>query len=233
MNSDVDPDLQPIELAVRLLQNRWAGIFGAVAAVHPSVQFDWVDEARAQGMSPVRRADFIGGRLAARQALVAAGLVDGTISVDDDGGPIFPRGYTGSIAHKHGRAVAVVGRTGSYDGIGVDLEYDEDRDEDKLAAEVVTASEERRLLDLRAVEPILSSPATLILAAKEAVYKAAFPITRKDFSFDEVELIFASDSRSFDAVCFPGYELVSVSGSYEIVSRWIVTIAVALPGSYV
>src|SRR5712692_4415634 len=120
-----------------------------------------------------------------------AGHTHPVVLTDSHGVPTFPDGYLGSISHKYGRAVAVATRA-QVVGVGIDLEFDESHDEECLRTEVITKAEQPMLNRIRAAEPYLLSPATLVLAAKEAVYKAVYPITQTAFAFDEVELGFVS-----------------------------------------
>jgi enterobactin synthetase component D len=126
-------------------------------------------------MNAARRLEYIGGRLAAKRALSQAGCGRLVVEADEQGVPVFPTGYLGSIGHKHGRAVAAVARTEIARGVGIDLEFDENHAEESLRAEVVTSAELPTLAAVSAAHPALLSPATLMLAA--AVYKAAFPLS--------------------------------------------------------
>jgi 4'-phosphopantetheinyl transferase EntD len=219
--------LEPLKRALLKLRERCPAICSAAALASSIKQLDPVEETCATHMTPARQAEFTGGRLAAKQALRDAGLGAPVVVADEQGVPIFPAGYVGSIAHKHGRAVAIAAKTAVAHSIGIDLEFDENHDEESLVAEIITEVEQPRLATICAAEPTLLSPATLVLAAKEAVYKAVFQITRTTFDFDDAEVLFATDSRSFRAVRFPGDEHLMVQGEYELVGRWIVAIAIA------
>lgn len=222
----VATDLRPIKKAIDKLCERYPAMCLAAALASPRDQLDDAGDAYAVGMTALRRVDFIGGRLAARQALNEAGYTDPVvIAVDAQGVPLFPQGYVGSIAHKHGRAVASVARAEVVYGIGIDLEFDENHDENSLVAEVVTEVEQSELTSIRAAEPTILSPATLVLAAKEALFKAVFPVTRIKFGFDEASLIFAPEDKSFRAVRFPGDEQLVVKGGFELAGRWILAVA--------
>ncbi len=217
--------LEPIEKALLKLRERCPAICSAAALASTIKQLDPAEQMCATHMTPLRRAEFIGGRLAAKQALRDAGHAAPVVVADEQGVPIFPAGYVGSIAHKHGRAVAIAAKTAAAQGIGIDLEFDENHDEESLVAEVITDVEQPRLAAICAAEPTILSPATLVLAAKEAVYKAVFQITRTTFDFDDAEVLFATGHRSFHAVRFPGVEHLKVHGEYELVDRWVVAIA--------
>jgi 4'-phosphopantetheinyl transferase EntD len=222
----VGADLAPIEHALQNLRERWPAVRAAAALATGDEQLDPTEEELARGMTSARRLAYIGGRLAATRALSQLSCTRPVVGADGEGVPIFPVGYLGSIAHKHGRAVAAVTRTDTARGIGIDLEFDENHDEEGLRSEVVTAIELAALAPISASAPTLLSPATLVLAAKEAVYKAAFPITRTPFDFDEAELAFDLTSSSFWPVHFPASEGLAVRGGYVLSGRWIVALAV-------
>ncbi|WP_163868266.1 4'-phosphopantetheinyl transferase family protein [Myxococcus eversor] len=207
------------------LRERCPSICVAAALASIGEQLDPLEDACTTHMTLSRRAEFIGGRLAAKQALRDAGHANPVVAADAQGVPIFPVGYVGSIAHKYGRAVAIAARSSAAQGLGIDLEFDENHDEASLAAEVITDVEQRWLAAVCAAEPMLLSPSTLVLAAKEAIYKAVFQITRTAFDFDDAEVRFAPGSRSFRAVRFPGVENLTVHGEYELSGRWVLAVA--------
>lgn len=218
----ITADLAPIRRALHSVLLRLQVANGAVAAVG----LPEPHRAGASEMTPARRAEFESGRAAAAHALREAGCAGNcAVSSDARGVPLFPRGFVGSIAHKYGRAIAAIAKASATSGLGVDLEFDEGLHDAALAEEVVTSGEVPQLAVLRAEHPSLVSTATLVLAAKEALFKAVFPITRTDFTFGDAQVAF--DGKAFRAVHFPGHEVVEVQGTYEVEARWIVAAAVA------
>jgi 4'-phosphopantetheinyl transferase EntD len=181
-------------------------------------------------MTPARRHEFASGRSAARCALAGAGHSCPVVAISHEGFPVFPEGYVGSIAHKHGRAIAVVAQSVA-GGIGIDLEFDDPGAEADLRQTVITKLEGPALQDIATAQPDLGSPSTLVLSAKEAVYKAVFPMRRKLFDFQDLYLDFEIASNVFRAVRFPGRRGLQVAGRYAINSKWIVCIAIAEPVS--
>ncbi|MGF1426649.1 4'-phosphopantetheinyl transferase family protein [Kitasatospora sp. LaBMicrA B282] len=124
-------------------------------------------EARAAaGMSPTRRQEFLAGRQAARHALRAAGGPDGDIGRAGRR-PLAPPGWTLSITHSAGLAVALAAPLDRHPAVGCDLELrplpvaagrlvltDPER---AWVADAAPAGAERRLLAL--------------FSAKEAAFK--------------------------------------------------------------
>lgn len=135
---------------------------------------------------PKRRLDFALGRTAARQAL---GL-DVTIHRDAHRAPIWPEGTRGAITHAAGLAIAAVAPALRTSGLGVDLE-DVGRLEDVAIARQVADAEERRWID--------DDPRRLglLFSAKEATYKALYPLRPGWIGFDAVTLRWRDEG--FDA----------------------------------
>lgn len=127
---------------------------------------------------PARVAEFAGGRLAARAAMARLGLSPCAIPARPDRAPHWPEGVVGSISHAGPVCLAVVGRSVEWEMIGVDLEPDHPLPRD-LVAEIATRDELARLAPLPETRA-----ATRIFSAKEAAYKAQFPLTGALFGFD-------------------------------------------------
>lgn len=103
------------KLALSWTQGLGSGIANATAA----------DRVVMQGMSPRRAAEFSTGRLCARTALAALGGGDhGELRRLPNGAVDWPAGWTGSITHSRDVAVACVGSTTLFRGVGVDVEPD-------------------------------------------------------------------------------------------------------------
>jgi 4'-phosphopantetheinyl transferase EntD len=146
---------------------------------------------------PRRRAEFAAGRRAARKALARFDLQSSSIVANARGVPMFPAGHFGSITHKGPFAVAAAGRVGDVISIGIDLEFDSEPEENALLARVCT---ERELSTAECLGQIgVTSPASLILCAKEALFKALNPLDREPRDLQDVELSFGPDG-SFSVV---------------------------------
>ncbi len=131
--------------------------------------------ARAK-LLPTTRRDFVAGRTALHLALDDFGTA---IAASHRGGPAMPAGFTGSVSHKQGTAIAIVAPAGA-GWVGVDLEHAAASKQD-IARRILTAAERTALpADPRAV--------TLRFAIKEAIYKAVDPIVERYVGFTEVEL---------------------------------------------
>lgn len=144
----------------------------------------WDDEATAIARAiPKRRAEFAAGRSAARTAMAEIGVAPVAIPQDHDRAPIWPAGVSGSIAHCDTCCIAAVALKEHYAALGVDIEPATPLDVDLVA--VICTPTERAWL---ANEPDPGLAAKVIFSAKEAVYKAQYPLTGKVIGFDAVTL---------------------------------------------
>lgn len=170
---------------------------------------------------PSRLAEYAGGRAAARMAMAAIGLPSVAIPMAKDRAPVWPEGIAGSISHSGGICLAAAAWGGM---LGIDLEQDHPMDKD--IADIVLLPEERA-----AIGPELGL-ATVIFSAKEAVYKAQYPLTRTLFGFETLAVTLDRDNftaRFCKAVgCFA--EGALVQGRYARVGGQVLTVVYAGSG---
>jgi 4'-phosphopantetheinyl transferase EntD len=166
-----------------------------------------------------RRQEFATARGCARSALAALGLAPTPILPGERGAPQWPPGFVGSITHCPGYRAAAVARAREVLTIGLDAEPDEVLPEGVL--EVVSLPGERaRLCALAA-----SAPGTcwdrLLFSAKEAVYKAWFPLARRWLGFEDADITINPTDGTFesrllaDPPAVGGYPLTGFTG------RWL------------
>lgn len=149
-----------------------------------------------RGAVPSRLAEFHAGRAAAREAMIALGMPPHPLPMGPDRAPVWPEWVTGSISHTASACVAAVGLRAQWAGIGVDLEEATALDP-LLVAQICTKSEQGWLGRQPAAERGLM--AKLIFSAKEASYKAQYPISRQLFGFDALELSIDRETSRFAA----------------------------------
>jgi 4'-phosphopantetheinyl transferase EntD len=133
---------------------------------------------------PKRVSEFAAGRVCARRALSRFGVEDFAVLVGAEREPLWPAGYVGSITHTEGLCAAVVAERVRYLGLGIDVERQAAVGR-HLWPSICTPGEVAWLDDSpdRAVDL-----ATLIFAAKEAFYKAQFPLVRERLHFHDVAI---------------------------------------------
>ena len=158
-----------------------------------------------------------------RKAIEAIPLAPMPVLIDRDGVPEAPTGVRLSVSHKHGRALAVASRAQRNLYLGVDLEYDSLSGEAEVAAAVASPGELRSASKAGMVE----SPATLVLSVKEAIYKSVFPVDRRPFDFEEMQVRFAGEEAMIETARFPGHESWAVKARFALADRWIVSLAAA------
>jgi 4'-phosphopantetheinyl transferase EntD len=142
-----------------------------------------------------RRVLFALGRAAARDALRELGLEPVGIGRGGGGEPLWPDAVVGAISHSPEVAVAVVGRRTDYAGLGVDVE-ESARGPIARAARLVCRPNEMVWADPESDTQRL----TMLFSAKEAVFKALYPIERVWFGFADAELTWFDERCVFEAV---------------------------------
>ncbi|MBT8409534.1 MAG: 4'-phosphopantetheinyl transferase superfamily protein [Alphaproteobacteria bacterium] len=141
-----------------------------------------VEEAAILRAISKRRQEFAAGRRAARAALEDFGLDAQPIPMAEDRAPVWPPGIAGSISHTDHACLAVIAPKRTTRSIGIDLEQDDDLE--RALWNEVCSQRERALLgqpDGRAARRLFS--------AKEAAYKAQYPISRTIFGFQTLRLV--------------------------------------------
>ena len=154
-----------------------------------------------EGAGAGRLAEFAAGRHCARVALAALDQRHAGTPVlrDPRGAPRWPAGTVGSITHCAGWTGAVVARSrGSRFGRGVTaigLDAEPAGSAPAGVVEVVASVEEREALArLGAVQPGIPWH-TLLFCAKEATYKAWYPLTGIVLSHADVQVGLSSTGR--------------------------------------
>jgi 4'-phosphopantetheinyl transferase EntD len=132
---------------------------------------------------PKRAAEFAAGRHCAREALRQFGVVGWDLLVGADRVPLWPDGMVGSISHTARFCAAVVAERRRFHSLGLDVETDRRVTAD-LYEQFLTATERRRLGGIGDAESL----ATLIFSAKEAFYKAQYPLTGEWLEFGDIEI---------------------------------------------
>ncbi|WP_316214626.1 4'-phosphopantetheinyl transferase [Bradyrhizobium sp. SZCCHNR2035] len=172
-----------------------------------------------QNAAPPRKRDFALGRRCARRALEFLGHHDAFIDSNPDRSPRWPPGLIGSITHTSGYAAAVAANETHCRAIGIDAERT-----GRIAPALWNS-----LFDSSEMEFLRSSPyaqqdalATLMFSAKEAYYKAAYPVTRRWLNFHDVHV-------SISGTRFAAFEktssgLTAADGRYVIDCGLVLTV---------
>jgi 4'-phosphopantetheinyl transferase EntD len=181
-----------------------------------------------------RRNEFITVRHCARTALSQLGVPPVPILKGDKGEPCWPAGVVGSLTHCTGYRGAVVGRVGAVRSVGIDAEPHDVLPDGVLGA--ITLAEERQEI---AALPEGRHWDRILFCAKEATYKAWFPLTKRWLGFEDAHVVFDVDpagvgtSGAFvsriliDGQALSGPPLTSLRGRWAV-DRGLVLTAIVL-----
>ncbi len=179
----------------------------AVGSIVPCDAFDAAEAGVTSRAVPSRRDEFHTGRRLARIALAELGCPSVSIPVGPARLPTWPESYLGSISHTRAICIAHVARSRDMLGLGVDLEPD--LPIDAIMAETICRADETT----GAIGP------TLGFVAKEAFYKAYFPITRTFLEFHDVRVELDPDAGRFEARLM-GIDKPSIMGRRSFVGHY-------------
>jgi enterobactin synthetase component D / holo-[acyl-carrier protein] synthase len=144
-----------------------------------------------------RRREFATGRACARAALARLGFAPAPILTGERGEPCWPEGVVGSITHCDGYRAGAVGRSSELLTLGIDAEPNAPLPAGLLGD--IARPEE--LPWLRALQERLPGVHwdRLLFSAKEAVYKAWFPLARRWLGFEDAVLSVDPRAGTFTA----------------------------------
>jgi 4'-phosphopantetheinyl transferase EntD len=166
-----------------------------------------------------RRREYAAVRSCARACLVRLGYPRVPILPGVGGAPMWPAGVQGSMTHCAGYAAAAVGPDRRISAIGIDAEPDAPLPDGVLDLVATPAEQDR----LAAIEPAPNSPNwdRLLFSAKEAVYKAWFPIVGEWLDHQEAEIHFHPNQATFTALVSRDGLIVNGRLIRRLDGRWI------------
>jgi 4'-phosphopantetheinyl transferase EntD len=177
-------------------------------------------------VTPGRREEFRTGRALARKCMAAIGVAPQSIARGEMREPIWPAGLTGSISHAKGLIGAVVWQPSTAGGIGLDIER-AGRVTPTLYQSLFTDAEVESLSLLNSVEQLVAAAA--MFSAKEAIYKAQYPLTRCYVGFHEVSLGFDPVSKQVRLQHVPDIlKPIAISVFVHSGETYVITGAVAI-----
>lgn len=136
-----------------------------------------------------RRKEFTTARHCARNALGELGIPPRAIGRGERGMPLWPSGVVGSLTHCDGYRAAVVGYRLQIRSLGIDAEPHDALPEGVL--DHTSLPEEREVLAGR--DDTIAWD-RLLFCAKEATYKAWFPLTERWLGFEDAHITFDRDT---------------------------------------
>ncbi|MBA4025178.1 MAG: 4'-phosphopantetheinyl transferase [Gordonia sp.] len=132
-----------------------------------------------------RRKEFVTTRNCAREALGQLGIDPVPIMRGEKGEPLWPRQVVGSLTHCDGYRAAIAGYSMQVRSLGMDAEPHGPLPEGVL--EHVSIEPERQVLATRGDDLHWDR---LLFCAKEATYKAWFPLTNRWLGFEDAHITF-------------------------------------------
>jgi 4'-phosphopantetheinyl transferase EntD len=168
-----------------------------------------------------RRNEFVTVRYCARKALGELGLPPVPILKGDKGEPCWPDGVVGSLTHCDGFRGAVVGRRAEVRSVGIDAEPHDVLPKGVLDA-ISLPAERVELEDL----PGELHWDRILFCAKEATYKAWFPLTHRWLGFEDAHITFTVDGTgaagTFSSVILIDPAAESGPPLHSMAGRWSV-----------
>ena len=168
-----------------------------------------------------RRNEFITVRYCAREALGELGVAPVPILKGEKGEPCWPDGIVGSLTHTEGFRGAAVARHDAVRSVGIDAEPHGVLPKGVLDA--IALPEER--IELQALPAGLHWD-RILFCAKEATYKAWFPVTHRWLGFEDAHITFDVDETGtsggfvsrilIDPAAESGPPLESLSGRWSV-----------------
>lgn len=144
-----------------------------------------------------RRREVTTTRSCARRALAELDLPPAPIPRGERGEPVWPDGVVGSMTHCDGYRAAAVGRTQDVHTVGIDAEPHHALPDGVLEV-VALPAEIDHLKQLSTVDSSVHWD-RILFSCKESVYKAWFPLAHDWLGFEDAELSFDPQRRSFHA----------------------------------
>ncbi|KQB85377.1 4'-phosphopantetheinyl transferase family protein [Corynebacterium oculi] len=161
-----------------------------------------------------RKAEFGDARWCAHQALAYYGVPPSApILRGAKGMPLWPQGFTGSLAHTEGLRAAAVAPRSVVRSVGLDVEPAAALPEGVLGSIALDA--ERKTVQRWRAEGREWAD-RLLFCAKEATYKAWFPLTQRWLDFDQAEIVLHPEGT------FSSRLLLDAAPMRSFAGRWIV-----------
>ena len=178
-----------------------------------------------ENVSQNRKREFIAGRFCAHEAMMLASMPPENIHIGGKGEPIWPSNIVGSITHSHGYAAAAVARKSDIISVGLDAEIDEPLSS-KALQRISNHQEEEWAKTVGGA--LVQHPGKVLFSAKEATYKAWYPITHEWLGFKEALINFHDQGNTFTVRILKNGPIREMHGKFTIRIDVIVT-AIEIP----
>ena len=166
-----------------------------------------------------RQREYAAVRSCARACLGRLGYPPVPILPGIGGAPKWPAGVLGSMTHCAGYAAAAVGPFPQISALGIDAEPDAPLPDGVLDL-VATAAEQDQLAMIQS-GPDSPNWDRLLFSAKEALYKAWFPLVGEWLDHQEAEIRFHPHEATFTVLLFRDGLIVNGRQINRLHGRWI------------
>jgi 4'-phosphopantetheinyl transferase EntD len=165
-----------------------------------------------------RRREYAVVRSCARACLGRLGYARVPILPSLGGAPTWPAGVQGSMTHCAGYAAAAVGLLPRISAIGIDAEPDAPLPDGVL--DLVATPAKRNRLAVTHLEPDSPNWDRLLFSAKEAAYKAWFPLVGEWLDHQEAEILIDPQDGTFAALLARDGPIVDGRRVRRLHGRW-------------
>lgn len=180
-----------------------------------------------ENVSQNRKTEFIAGRFCAHEAMELANIPPEHIRIGGKGEPIWPSNIVGSITHSHGYAAAAVARKADVRALGLDAETDEPLSS-KVLRRISNDQEQGWAKTIGGV--LVQHPGKVLFSAKEATYKAWYPITHEWLGFKEAFIDFHDQENTFTVHIQKNGPIRQMHGKY-LIRKGVIVTAIEVPSS--
>ncbi len=193
------------------------------------------EDAAVSRAVPKRQREYRTVRHCARLALGSLGVAPAPILSGPKREPLWPEGVVGAMTHCAGYRGAAVARWAEVRSVGIDAEPHQALP-DGVQASVATDGETAQLARLAVSHPTVHWD-RLLFCAKEATYKAWFPLTRTWLGFEDADIRMDPDTRTFTSTLLvpgplvDGERLGSFTGRWTVDAGLVLTAIVVLPAA--
>lgn len=189
-----------------------------------------------------RRIDFAAARACAREAMTRLGVAAGPIIRGGRGMPVWPEGVVGTLTHTDGLRAAALARSSAVRSLGLDVEPHGPLPDGVLDA--VSLPEEAEWVRAARGEVGSVHWDRVLFTAKEATYKAWFPLTRRWLGFADAHISLATTHVEGDTAAGElrtrilidphtvdgGPDLVEMHGRWAVRDGYVASAIVLRPG---
>ncbi len=166
-----------------------------------------------------RQNDYLAGRWCAYQLYQHFGLPWDGLPMHQNGAPIWPEDFCGSLSHTRGLAIAVMAPLSEMRSLGVDLEH--------LISAKTAQQVQKQILHPAEVANNLQE-LTQIFSAKESIYKGLNPLLKRFIGFEEVCFSILEPEQFYFDLCGPLVHDFPVGASQEVICfqgpEWVLTL---------